>query len=107
MPGPILTSTDQIQCAHAGRATPVTVSPNVTINGQPVVTIATQYTVAGCTFPAISSGGPPCVKAQFTTGSAKVTSFGQFVLIGTSQGTTLPNGTPTVVVPNPKNPIAQ
>ena len=107
MPGPILTSIDQIKCAHAGTATAVAPNPKVTINGQPVVTIATQYTVAACTFPSMSSGAPPCVKAQFTTGSTKVTSYGQFVLVGSSQGTTLPNGTPTIVIPNPKNPIAQ
>jgi hypothetical protein len=107
MPGPILTSTAQVQCAHGGIATPVTASPKVTIQGQPVVTIATQYTVAGCGFPAMSSGAPPCVKAQFTTAATKVTSYGQFVLLGTSQGITLPNGTPVIVVPNPKNPIAQ
>jgi len=107
MPGPMLTSTTQIKCAHAGTATPVSTNPKVTINAQPVVTIATQYTVAGCTFPSMSSGAPPCVKAQFTSASTKVTSYGQFVLLGDSQATTLPNGTPAIIVPNPKNPIAQ
>ena len=106
MPGPMLTSTTQIKCPHGGTATPVTTSPKVTINTQPVVTTLTQYTVAGCTFPSMSSGAPPCVKLQFTTGSTKVTSFGQPVLLADSMGTTIPNGVPPIVVPNPKNPTA-
>ena len=39
-------------------------------------------------------------------GAAKVTSYGQPVLVPDSMGTTIPNGVPPIVVPNPKNPTA-
>ena len=106
MPGPMLTSTTQIKCPHGGTATPVSTNPKVTILGQPVVTVLTQYAVVGCTFPTMTSGAPPCTKLQFTTGAAKVTSYGQPVLLSDSMGTTIPNGVPPIVVPNPKNPTA-
>jgi hypothetical protein len=100
MPGPVLISTTTVQCAHVGMGTPVTPNPRVSIGGQPVATIATTYTVAGCTFPAISSGGPPCVTAQFTTAATRVTAGGQPLLLADSQGISTPNGTPLIVIPN-------
>jgi len=45
VPGPILTATTTIQCAHLGAATPVTPNPRVSIGGQPVVVLSTAYTV--------------------------------------------------------------
>lgn len=108
MPGPMLTSVSTVQCAHAGTGTPVTPNPRVTLGGQPSVTIATTYTVAGCTFPAMTSGGsPPCVTAQFTTAATRVMATGQPVLLADSQGTSMPNGTPLIVVPSQGRVIAQ
>jgi len=107
MPGPVLTSTTTVQCAHVGLGTPVTPNPRVSIGGQPVVTIATTYTIAGCTFPAISSGGPPCVTAQFTTAATRVTAGGQPLLLADSQGISMPNGTPLIVIPNQFRVTAQ
>ncbi len=107
MPGPVLTSTTTVQCAHVGMGTPVTPNPRVSIGGQPVVTIATTYTIAGCTFPAISSGGPPCVTAQFTTAATRVTAGGQPLLLADSQGISMPNGTPLIVIPNQVRVTAQ
>jgi len=107
MPGPVLISTTTVQCAHVGMGTPVTPNPRVSIGGQPVVTIATTYTIAGCTFPAISSGGPPCVTAQFTTAATRVTAGGQPLLLADSQGISAPNGTPLIVIPNQVRVTAQ
>ena len=107
MPGPVLTSTTTVQCAHVGMGTPVTPNPRVSIGGQPVVTIATTYTIAGCTFPAISSGGPPCVTAQFTTAATRVQAGGQPLLLADSQGISMPNGTPLIVIPNQMRVNAQ
>lgn len=100
MPGPVQTSTTTVQCAHLGKCTPVTPNPRVSIGGMPVVTIATTYTVAGCTFPAISNGGPPCVTAQFTTAATRVQAGGQPLLLADSQGISMPNGTPLLVIPD-------
>ena len=107
MPGPVLTATSTVQCAHLGRGTPAAPNPRITIFGQPVVTIATPYAIAACTFPAMTSGGsPPCVSGSFTTASTKVLTNTGFLLLADSQGTSLPNGTPLVVVPSQTNVIA-
>lgn len=107
MPGPVLIATTTVQCAHVGLGTPVTPNPRVSITGQPVVTIATTYTIAVCTFPAISSGGPPCVTAQFTTAATRVQAGGQPLLLADSQGISMPNGTPLIVIPNQVRVTAQ
>jgi hypothetical protein len=107
MPGPVLTITATVQCAHFGPGKPMTPNPRITIFGQAVVTIATPYTVTGCTFPAMTGGNsPPCVSAKFTTASTKVLSNTGFLLLADSQGTSLPNGTPLVVAPSQTQVIA-
>lgn len=107
MPGPVLTAVSTVQCAHLGRGTPATPNPRITVFGQPVVTIATQYAIAACTFPAMTGGNsPPCVSGSFTTASTKVLTNSGFVLLADSQGTSLPNGTPLVVIPSQTNVIA-
>lgn len=86
-------------CAHAGMATPVAFSPRVTVSGQPIVTMANSYSVAGCTFPAMTSGAqPPCATAQWTTSAVRVTSMGQPVLLQDSMSTCIPTGTPLLIV---------
>lgn len=84
-------------CAHAGTATPVAFSPRVTVSGQSIVTMPNIYSIAGCTFPAMSSGSPPCATAQWTTGAARVTSMGQPVLLQDSVATCIPTGTPLLI----------
>ena len=107
MPGPVLTAMSTVQCAHLDHGTPVTPNPRVTIFGQPVVTIATQYTIAACTFPAMTAGNsPPCISGSFTTASTKVLTNTGFLLLADSQGTSLPNGTPLVVFPSQVKVIA-
>jgi hypothetical protein len=107
MPGPVLTATSTVQCAHFGRGTPAAPNPRVTIFAQPVVTISTQYAIAACTFPAMTAGNsPPCVSGSFTTASTRVLSNTGFLLLADSQGTSLPNGTPLVVVPSQTQVIA-
>lgn len=101
MPGPVLTLVSTVTCAHAGKGTPAPVSAKVSIDGQFIATIASQYTIAACTFPAMTGGNsPPCVSGTFTVASTKVTSDGQFVLIVGSTGTSLPNGTPLITAPS-------
>jgi hypothetical protein len=108
MPGPVLTITTTVQCAHLGKATPVTPNPRVSAGGQPVVVLTTAYTVAGCTFPAMTNGsGPPCVTAQFTTAATRVQAGGQPLLLADSQGISTPNGTPLLVIPSQVRVSAQ
>ena len=100
MPGPMLQSTAMVNCVHAGKATPTAVNPRVTLTNVPIVLQPTPYAIAGCTFPVMSSGSPPCVTAQFTTASIRVTSMGQPVLLQDSQATCAPNGTPVLISTN-------
>jgi hypothetical protein len=87
-----------VQCVHAGIAQPLTVNPRVTVSGQLIVTMANTYTIAGCTFPAMTSGAPPCATAQWMTGALRVTSMGQPVVVQSSASTCIPTGTPLLIV---------
>lgn len=97
MPGFLLHMGAAVNCMHAGMAQPVATSPRVTVSGQPIVTMVNSYTVAGCTFPAMSSGAPPCATAQWTTGATRVTSMGQPVLLQDSQALCVPTGTKLLI----------
>lgn len=88
MPGFLLHQGAQVICSHFGLATPTVPNPRVLVSGMPTVTQATPYMVAGCTFPAQTSGAPPCVTAQWLRGAARVFSNGQPVLLLDSQSLT-------------------
>jgi hypothetical protein len=97
MPGFVLHQGAVVLCVHAGQATPVVVNPRVTVSGQPVATLSSVYSVAGCTFPAMSSGAPPCVTAQFVSSAVRVTALGQPLLLQDSQAVCTPTGTPLII----------
>lgn len=107
MPGPLVTVTDTVMCAHAGRATPVAPNPRVLVNGQPSVTIASIYVIAGCPFLTPGGNPLPCVTAQFITASTRVLSNGQPLLLADSQAITIPNGVPLVNIPAQGRAVAQ
>jgi uncharacterized Zn-binding protein involved in type VI secretion len=97
MPGFLLHMGATVQCAHGGQAQPTVTSTRVTVSGQPIVTQAAPYTIAGCPFNV--SGSPvPCVTAQWVTGAVRVTSDGLPVLLLDSQAVCVPNGTPALIV---------
>lgn len=97
MPGFVLHQGAVVLCAHAGQAQPVVVNPRVTVSGQATVTLASTYSVAGCTFPAMTTGAPPCATAQFVTSALRVTSLGQPLLLQDSQAVCVPTGTPLLI----------
>jgi hypothetical protein len=94
MPGFLFHAGATVQCAHAGMATPTAPNPRVTVSGQPTVTIAAPWTVAGCPFPTNSGG--PCVTAQWTSGTVRVTSNGQPLVIVGGTATCVPTGVPLI-----------
>ena len=98
MPGFVLHQGAVVQCTHLGLAQPSAPNPRVTVSGQAVVTQTSPYTIAGCTFPSMSPGSPPCATAQFTTAAVRVTSMGQPLLLQDSVATCVPTGTPLVIV---------
>ncbi len=99
MPGLILHQGAQVMCSHGGTAQPTSVSPNVTVGGQPIVVASAVYSVAGCAMPPPPNGNGPCVTAQFIppTAATRVTSNGQPVLLNTSQSICTPTGTPLII----------
>jgi len=69
----------------------------VTVSGQPTVTIAAPYTVAGCALPPPIAANGPCVSAQWLVGTTRVTSNGQPLVVMSSQAICAPSGTPLLI----------
>ncbi len=98
MPGFLLHLGAQVKCAHAGQAQPTATNPRVTVSGQPIVTMAGPYTVAGCTLPPPPAANGPCVTAQWISGATRVLANGQPVLLLDSQAICAPTGTPLLIL---------
>ncbi len=98
MPGFLLHVGAQVLCSHAGQATPTAPNPRVTVNGQPTVLITSPYVIAGCTLPPPTAANGPCVTAQWVTGTTRVTSNGQPLVVQSSQAVCTPTGTPLQIV---------
>lgn len=79
-----------VMCLHGGQAMPSVPSPRVTLLGMAAVTISSPWTVAGC--PGIPTSVPPCVTAQWTTGTMRVTSLGQPLVVQSGVAITAPGG---------------
>jgi len=77
-------------------AQPVAPFPRVLVSGQPIVTQACPYVVAGCALASTSS--PPCVTAQWTLAALRVQAGGAPVVIVGSQAVCAPTGTGLVIV---------
>ena len=93
MPGPLLHVGASVLRAHAGTATPSAPNPRVMLSGQPSVTMAAPYLVAGCPF-TTGTNPMPCVSAQWVVAATRVFSNGQPLLLMDSQAVCVPNGTP-------------
>lgn len=102
MPGFLMHVGATVICAHGGQATPVVPNPRVTVGGQPTVTQASSYLVAGCPF-VPPGGNGPCVTAQFLAAGVRVFSNGTPLLLQDSQAICVPTGTPlNVLVTQPR-----
>jgi hypothetical protein len=97
MPGFLLHVGATVMCAHGGQAQPTAPNPRVTVLGQPTVLQTAPYAVAGCAMPPPNAGNGPCVTAQWTTGTVRVTSTGQPLLVQSSTSICAPTGTPLMV----------
>ena len=98
MPGFLIHVGAQVICAHAGQATPTAPNPRVTVSGQPTVLMTSPYVIAGCTLPPPSAANGPCVTAQWLSGTVRVISNGQPLLVQSSQAVCAPTGTPLIIV---------
>jgi hypothetical protein len=101
MPGPVVHLCATVLCTHGGTAQPVASFPRVLVGGQPVVTQACAYTVAGCTLASVPSA--PCVTAQWVLAALRVKAGGVPVVVQGSQAVCAPTGAPlNVLVTQPR-----
>ena len=98
MPGPMLHVGATVLCSHAGQATPTVPTPRVLVSGQPTVAQTGPWVVAGCALPPPPAANGPCVTAQFVTGSVRVLSQGQPLVLLDSVSIAAPTGTPLIPV---------
>ena len=98
MPGMLVQVGAQVLCAHGGQATPMVPNPRVTLSGAPSVLVTSPYVVAGCAFPPPPAANGPCVTGQWLTGTTRVLSNGQPLLVQSSTSVCAPTGTPMTVV---------
>jgi hypothetical protein len=96
MPGFLIQQGATVQCVHGGQAAPAVPSQDVWLDGMPAVTIAAQWTVAGCA--GVPSQVPPCATARWTAGTTRVTSHGQPLVVVGGAGISMPAGTPLLPV---------
>lgn len=100
MPGFLVQFGAQVICAHGGQATATVPNPRVLLGGTPSVLMSTPYVIAGCAFPPPPAANGPCVTGQWLSGTTRVTSNGQPLVVQSSTGICAPTGTPmTVLVP--------
>jgi hypothetical protein len=85
-----------VLCSHGGQAMPTATNSQVTIDGQPTVTITSPWQVSGC--PLVPPPIPPCVTATWVTGTTRVTSGGQPLVVQSGQAICTPTGTPLIPV---------
>jgi hypothetical protein len=98
MPGFLVHVGAQVLCSHGGQAQPTVPNPRVTVSGQPTVLMTSPYVIAGCAFPTPPTANGPCVTAQWLTGTTRVLSNGQPLLVQSSQGICAPTGTPLLIL---------
>jgi hypothetical protein len=98
MPGLPVPFGSQVQCAHGGTATATTPNPRVTVGGAPTVLLSTIYVIAGCPFPPPPNGNGPCVTGQWLTGTTRVLSTGQPLVVQAGSSVCTPTGTPMMAL---------
>ena len=94
-------------CPHAGQVSVVPGNTRVLVSGQPVVTLADQYPIAGCAFTLPGPKASPCVRVQWIAPATRVLVNGQPPILQTSAGQCLspeqaPQGPPSIVTVQPR-----
>jgi len=107
MPGLLLHVGSQVLCVHGGQALPTVPNPRVLVSGQPVVAITAPWVIAGCALPPPPAANGPCVTAMWLTGTLRVTSMGQPLVVMGGQALCAPSGTPLLPVAAQIRVVAQ
>ncbi|WP_077800208.1 hypothetical protein [Streptomyces sp. JHA26] len=99
MPGLLAHDGAVTLCAHAGQARPAVSNPRVKVGGRPTALLTVPWLVTGCAPPSL----PPCVTAQWVTGTTRVRSAGVPLVIQGGAAVCAPSGGPlSVVVVQPR-----
>lgn len=98
MPGFLVQVGAQVLCSHAGQAQPTVPNPRVLVSGQPTVLMTAPYVVAGCALPPPPAANGPCVTGQWLSGTTRVLSNGQPLVVSSGASICAPSGTPLLVV---------
>jgi hypothetical protein len=98
MPGFLVQVGATVICSHGGQAQPTVPNPRVLLGGQPSLTMAAPFVVAGCALPPPPAANGPCVTATWITGTTRVLSNGQPLLVQSSQSVCAPTGTPLIII---------
>lgn len=98
MPGFLVQVGAQVFCSHGGQATPTVPNPRVLLGGSPSVLITSPCVIAGCPFPPPPTANGPCVTGQWLSGTTRVLSNGQPLVVQSSQSVCAPTGTPMLIV---------
>lgn len=98
MPGFLVQVGAQVLCSHGGQATPTVPNPRVMLSGTPSVLITSPCVIAGCAFPPPPTANGPCVTGQWLSGTTRVLSLGQPLVVQSSQSVCAPTGTPMLIV---------
>jgi len=101
MPGYLFHVGASANCPHGGMISAVPSCTRVLVSGQPVVTVADTYPVAGCPFTLPPGTPQPCISVRWLTPATRVMVNGQFVILQASTGLCLsaqqaPQGPPIV-----------
>lgn len=81
---PVLHQGAVVQCPHGVPAQPVPSQVRVMTNGQPLLTQADMFTIAGCPFQLPGPTPSPCVQVRWTTASVRVRAGGVPLLLQSS-----------------------
>ena len=97
MPGFLVQVGAQVLCSHGGQATPTVPNPRVMLSGAPSVLITSPCVIAGCAFPPPPTANGPCVTGQWLSGTTRVLSLGQPLVVQSSSSVCAPTGTPMLI----------
>jgi hypothetical protein len=98
VPGLLVQLGAQVLCSHAGQAMPTVPNPRVALSGAPSVLITSPYVIAGCALSPPPGANGPCVTGQWLSGTTRVTSNGQPLVVQTSTSICAPSGTPMLII---------
>jgi hypothetical protein len=85
-----------VLCAHGGNAVSAAPESAVTAGGRPISVMGDPWIVTGC--PGVTPSVTPCLRAQWVSGTTRVTSRGRPLVFESSQARCEPTGTGLQVV---------